>query len=478
MIAGRSETDRRAFRRPTRAHLVGIGGSGMSGIASTLKARGHRITGSDQSDGRAVRRLQAEGIPVVVGHDAAGVPDDAEMLVISAAILDTNPELMEARRRGLPVLKYAEALGALMADSRGVAVAGAHGKTTTTGLLAFALDRLGADPTFVVGGEVGPLGGSSRVGSGPFLVAEACEYDRSFLHLKPEVAVVTNIDEDHLDYYSGIAEITDAFREFGRLLPADGQLVTLNEHRETFERDPGFAAKLTTVGIGAMADWVATDCEVGASSIRFTVKRFGEDVERMTIRLPGYHNVLNSLMVLAVVDHLGFDPAVAAKAIREFRGVRRRFEVKYHRAGIVIMDDYAHHPAEIRAALASIRITWPNSRIWCVFQPHQASRTRFLLREFAAALSRADRVVVPDIFFARDSAEERRLISSRDLVMKVLNLGANAEYVPDFAEIEQHLLMNLRPRDVVVTMGAGDIFRVADAVAARLENYGSTSIPA
>ncbi len=466
------------FRQPTRAHLVGIGGSGMSGIASTLLARGHRITGSDQSDGRTIQRLRGEGIPVLVGHDGASVPDDTEMLVVSAAILDSNPELMEARRRGVPVLKYAEALGALMGESRGVAVAGAHGKTTTTGLLAFVLDRLGADPTFVVGGEVGSLGGSSRVGDGPFLVAEACEYDRSFLHLKPEVAVVTNIDEDHLDYYSGIAEITDVFREFGRLLPEHGQLVTLNEHRAAFECDPGFKALLTTVGIGALADWVATDCEVGASTIRFTVRRYGEDVERMTIRMPGYHNVLNSLMVLAVVDHLGFDPAAAAKAIREFRGVRRRFEVKYHRAGIVIMDDYAHHPAEIRAALASIRITWPNSRVWCVFQPHQASRTRFLLREFAAALSRADRVVVPDIFFARDSAEERRLISSRDLVMKVLNLGANAEYLPDFKDIEQHLLLNLRPRDVVVTMGAGDIFRVADAVAARLENYGSTSIPA
>jgi len=450
----------------------------MSGIATALLAGGHVITGSDMIESRTIRRLRAAGIPVAVGHDASHVPDDAELLVVSAAIANTNSELMEGRRRRLPVLKYAEALGALMGGSRGVAVAGAHGKTTTTGLLAFVLDRLGADPTFVVGGHVGPLGGSSRVGKGPFLIAEACEYDRSFLHLQPEVAVVTNIDEDHLDYYSGIAEITEAFREFGRLLPKDGLLVTLNEHREAFGLDPGFKAKLVTVGIGALADWVATDCEIGARSIRFTVKRHGEDVDRMTIGLPGYHNVLNSLMVLAVVDHLGFDPVIAARAIREFRGVRRRFEVKYRRAGIVILDDFAHHPAEIRAALASIRITWPNSRVWCVFQPHQASRTRFLLREFAAALSLADRVVVPDIFFARDSAEERRLISSRDLVMKVLNLGADAEYLPDFEDIETHLVKNLRPRDVVVTMGAGDIFRVADAVAARLENYGSTSIPA
>jgi UDP-N-acetylmuramate--alanine ligase len=466
------------FESPTMAHLVGIGGAGMSGIATAFKARGHTITGSDLGEGRVVRRLRADGIPVALGHKAENLPADAEVLVVSAAIGETNPELLEARRRKLPVLKYAEALGVLMAGTRGVAVAGAHGKTTTTGVLAFVLDRLGADPTFVVGGEVGPLGGSSRVGKGPFLVAEACEYDRSFLHLKPEVAVVTNIDEDHLDYYSGIAEITEAFREFGRLLPPHGLLVTLNEHREAFERDPGFAARLITVGIRALADWVAADCEVSARSTRFTVRRHGEDVDRVTIRVPGYHNVLNSLMALAVVDHLGFDPGEAARAIAEFQGVRRRFEIKARRAGIVVMDDYAHHPAEIRAALASIRTTWPNSRIWCVFQPHQASRTRFLLREFAAALAGADRVVVPDIFFARDSAEERRLISSRDLVMKVLNLGANAEYIPDFDLIEQHLLENLRPRDVVVTMGAGDIFRVADAVAARLERYGATSIPA
>jgi UDP-N-acetylmuramate--alanine ligase len=245
-----------------------------------------------------------------------------------------------------------------------------------------------------------------------------------------------------------------------------------------FERDPGFKASLTTVGIRDHADWVARDCDLVGRVSRFTVIKRGEEVARVSILLPGYHNILNALLVLATVDELGLDVVAAARALEGFSGVRRRFDLKFRRGGITVIDDYAHHPAEIRATLASLRAAWPNGRIWCVFQPHQASRTRFLLREFAAALSAADRLLVPDIFFARDSAEERRRISSRDLVLKVLNLGAEAEYIPDFDEIEDFLLARLRPRDVLVTMGAGDIYRVAESVAKRLEGYGAKSIPA
>jgi UDP-N-acetylmuramate--alanine ligase len=463
------------FARPRRPHLIGIGGSGMSGIAALLAAGGHRVTGSDRAGGDAIPRLRAAGIPAVVGEDAANVPEDADLV---AAIKDGNPELEAARRRGLPVVKYAVALGALMAGRRGIAVAGAHGKTTTTGLLAFVMDRLGDDPSFVVGGRVGPLGGSSRVGGGPFLVAEACEYDRSFHNLRPEMAIVTNIDEDHLDYYSGLAEITEAFRTFARLLPGDGLLVTSNELSEVFGAAAGLACPVRTVGIGGYADWVAKDVVVERGRTRFTVHRGGEEVGRASIRLPGHHNVLNALTVIALASHLGHDPAAAIAAAREFRGVSRRLELRFRRGGISVMDDYAHHPAEIRASLKAVRSQNPGARIWCVFQPHQASRTRFLLREFAAALTEADRVIVPDIYFARDSEEERRLISSLDLVKKILNLGTDALYRPDFEEIATHLLDRLRPRDVLVTMGAGDVFRVADTVAERLEGYGNASIPA
>jgi len=464
--------------RTRRAHLIGIGGAGMSGIATALRAAGHRITGSDLTSGPVVSSLRGEGIPVAVGHDASNLPDDADLVVVSAAIRASNPEVVEANRRQIRVVKYAEALGALMAGHRGIAVAGAHGKTTTTGLLAFVLDRLGADPTFLVGGCVSALGGSSRVGRGPYLVAEACEYDRSFLHLSPEIAVVTNIDEDHLDYYSGIAEITEAFRDFARLVPEHGLLVTLNEHEAAFAKSHGIRCRVETVGIGGWADWVATDLEAGTDACRFTLRHRGEEVGRMAIPLPGVHNVLNSLTVLAVVSHLGFDLEKAGRALLEFRGVSRRLEVRFRRAGILVFDDYAHHPAEIRATISAIRSSCPGARIWCVFQPHQASRTRFLLREFASALAGADRVVVPDIFFARDSEEERRRISSLDLVKKILNLGRNARYLPDFDEIVKLLLSRLRPRDVLVTMGAGDVFRVADEVSARLETYGKTSISA
>jgi UDP-N-acetylmuramate--alanine ligase len=449
----------------------------MSGIAAILAAEGHRVTGSDLVAGEAVASLMASGVPVANGQRAENVPEDADLVVISAAVKDGNPELVAARERGLPVVKYAAALGALMEGRRGIAVAGAHGKTTTTGLLSFVMDRLGDDPSFVVGGRVGPLGGSSRVGKGPYLVAEACEYDRSFHHLRPETAIVTNIDEDHLDYYSGIAEITEAFRTFARLLPEDGFLVTLNELSEVFGPGTGLACDVETVGIGGYADWTAKGIESDRDATRFTVHRHGKEVAKVVLRLPGFHNVLNALTVIALLARLGHEPAAAAKAIREFRGVARRLERKFRRGGIQVMDDYAHHPAEIRASLRAIRASCPGARIWCVFQPHQASRTRFLLREFAAALTEADRVIVPDIFFARDSEEEQRRISSLDLVKKVMNLGANASYVPGLSEIVTLLLDRLRPNDVLVTMGAGDVFRVADEVAARMRSYGSAVIP-
>jgi UDP-N-acetylmuramate--alanine ligase len=331
---------------------------------------------------------------------------------------------------------------------------------------------------FVVGGKVEPLGGSSGVGDGPLLVAEACEYDRSFHHLHPEIAIVTNIDEDHLDYYSGIAEITEAFRVFARHLPEHGKLVTLNEHADVFGKDSGVRCPVETVGLSGHADWVARDWEVTRCYTRFTALRGREEVARVSVRMPGFHNVLASLMVLGVASHLGYSPSAAGDAVAEFPGVSRRLELKFRRSGVTVMDDYAHHPAEIRATLASIRAMHPGSRIWCVFQPHQASRTRFLIREFAAALAGADRVILPDIFFARDSEEEMRRISSFDLVKKILNLGANASYVPDFDEIVHRLLDRVRPNDVLVTMGAGDVFKVADAVKARLESYGKATIPA
>ncbi len=466
------------FAGKKTVHFVGIGGSGMRGVATVLAAAGHRVSGSDMADGQAILDLRGAGITVTIGHDAANLPEDPDLLVISAAVRESNTEVAEARNRGIPVVKYALALGSLMAGRRGIAVAGAHGKTSTTGLLAFTLTRLGADPTYIMGGEIGSLGGSSRVGRGQDLVAEACEYDRSFLHLRPEVAIVTNIDEDHLDYYSGIAEITEAFRDFARLLPPDGLLIALNELTEAFGPDAGIGCPVEFVGIREEADWVARDVDFSGGVTSYTAARDGEEIVRVTVRLAGYHSVLNSLMVLAATTRLGHEPQEAAVAMRAFPGVRRRMELKFRRAGITVFDDYAHHPAEIRATLKAIRATHPGARIWCVFQPHQASRTRFLLREFAAALSDADRVLVPDIFFARDSEEEKRRISSRDLVKKVMNLGTRARYVPDFSTLGELLIERLRPRDVLVTMGAGNIFEVAEAVAERLEGYGSKSIPA
>jgi UDP-N-acetylmuramate--alanine ligase len=414
---------------------------------------------------------------VAEGHSPENLPPDADLVVASAAVKESNPEVAEARRRGVAVIKYSEALGALMVAARGIAVAGAHGKTTTTGLLAYVLTELGDDPTFVAGGEVADLGGSSHVGQGDVLVAEACEYDRSFHRLRPEIAIVTNIDEDHLDYYKDLREITESFRHFARLLPPHGLLVTLNEHARTFA-EGGLRAPVMSVGIDRDADWTAVDVEAIRGGMRFTACFGGRPVASVETSLPGCHNVLNCLLVLGVATHLGHDPERVAGAIRGFRGVTRRFDVRYDHGDLVVVDDYAHHPAEIRACLGAVRATWPGARVWVVFQPHQASRTRFLLREFAAALTAADRVVVPSIFFARDSDEEKRSVSSQDLVLKIRNHGTKAEHIPDFNRIEEYLVGHLRPRDVLVTMGAGDVYLVADAVVSRLTGFRNLCIPA
>lgn len=459
------------FDARRRVHLVGAGGVGMSSLAQALLHAGHSVTGSDANDSPKLGKLRQLGASISIGHTAANVPADCDLLVVTAAVDRRNPEVAGALDRGLPIVKYAHALGELMARKHGICVAGCHGKTTTTGLLTSVLVSAGLDPSMVVGGDAAALGGNFRAGLGPHFVAEACEFDRSFLSLAPQSAIVTNIDSDHLDYYKDLAEIYGAFRDFASLIPAGGYLATLNEHERVF-RAPGVVCDVETFGLGGHADWVASDWVRTDGVTLFKVSYRGDSLGVFELGIAGLHNVCNSLGVIALAHRFGVDfDAHLRPALRDYRGVERRMTKRYEGHGVLVLDDYAHHPREIAAVLTTLREEHRGRRLLVVFQPHQASRTRTHLREFAAALELADRVFIPDIFAARDSEEDRRAVHALDLVRTAANRGVHATYVEDLAGAADQILAELRVGDLVVTMGAGSVWEVSNDLAERLRDF-------
>jgi len=454
--------------RDRRMHMIGIGGSGMSGMAALLLRRGARVSGSDRQLSDLLLKLSEAGVHISPAQLAETLPADVECVVASAAVPPDNPELLAARQRGIPILKYAEMLGRLMAHSHGIAIAGTHGKSTTTAWLAYTLRRAGFDPSFVVGGVVNQLGGGSGVGDGPFFVAEACEYDRSFLNLKPRTAAILNIEEDHLDYYRDIADITSAFADFAAAVPPDGLIITNGQDAHCRAATCKAAARVETYGSNPGADWCAADVTLHDGRYSFGVVHNDTTLGHVTLGIPGRHNVGNALAVAALALDCGAQWHVVANALAEFRGVRRRLETRGEVDGIRIVDDYAHHPTEIRATLQAARERFQPTRLWCVFQPHQHSRTRFLLADFARSFALADEIIVPDIYFVRDSAQERTAVSSANLVDQIQALGGRARHVPQLDTIPGILATELRPGDLVVTMGAGNIWEAADALVRRL----------
>jgi UDP-N-acetylmuramate--alanine ligase len=457
--------------RETRIHVIGIGGIGTSGIARMLLADGKIVTGSDAVDSPVTRTLQAAGIPVRIPQSPGNIPGDAELVVISAAIKDDNPELLEARRRGIPVQKYAQVLGRLMNERRGIAVAGTHGKTTTTAMIAVCLRKAGLDPSVVVGAAVGPLGGSSVVGAGDLFVVEACEYDRSFHNLRPHCAVINNVEEDHLDYYhGGIGEIVESFAQFASQVRPEGLLVAKHGDKNVSRAIKKASCKVETFALSRpAADWSARALRPRRGLYRFNAFHGREDVGSFELAIPGRHNVLNSLAAIACCHWAGAGFDAMRDALREFRGADRRFDILGEAAGVTVVDDYAHHPTKVRESLRAARQFFKSRRMFVVFQPHQHSRTRFLLADFAAAFGDADVVLVPDIFFVRDSEAERQQVSSADLVRAMKTLGNECYYLPTFPEIEQHLRDRLTDGDVVITMGAGDVYKLAQNVLKFLE---------
>jgi len=462
------------YRRIRHIHFVGIGGIGMCGIAELLHNQGYAVSGSDLREGPTVRRLQSLGIPVATGHDAAHVRD-ADVVVYSTAVRHGNPELVAAERRKVPVIGRAEMLAEVMRLKDGIAVAGSHGKTTTTSLIAHVLDAAGLDPTAVIGGRVLGGGGEpsgARLGRGDLLVAEADESDGSFLRLAPVMAVVTNIDPEHLDHYGAYTALQDAFVAFCNRVPFWGAAVVCLDHPGVQPILPRLSRRVVTYGFSSQADVAASALAPGGGGTEFTAHGQGRALGRVRLRLPGRHNVSNALAALAVALELEVPFPTAAEALESFVGIERRFEDKGLARGIRVVDDYGHHPAEIRATLAAARELEP-SRVVAVFQPHRFTRTRDLFDEFATAFNEADLLVVTDIYAAGE--EKIPGVDAAGLAEAVEAHGhRDVRFVRDLAAVPDALVPALRPGDLVLTLGAGSIAGLGAELLAALGQEGST----
>jgi UDP-N-acetylmuramate--alanine ligase len=459
--------------RTRRIHFVGIGGIGMSGIAELLANQGYQVSGSDLKASDATRRLASLAVTIHEGHAASHV-GDAEVVVVSSAVPPSNPEVEEARRRGIPVIPRAEMLAQLMRMRFSIAVAGSHGKTTTTSMIAFALERNGLDPDAVIGGRLRAFGSSARLGRGEYMVAEADESDRSFLMLWPSIAVLTNIDVEHMESYGSFADLQQAFGEFANKVPFYGSVIACAD-------DPGLAPVLPTVkrrlltyGLGtATAHLTGHDVELGAFGGRCRVhRRSGAKAEALgmlELSVPGRHNLQNALAAVAVADELGVSFDRAAGALRGFEGAERRFERHGEAGGVLVIDDYAHHPTEIAAVLAAARASL-DRRLVVVFQPHRFSRTHRLLDAFGPALREADEVVLADVYPA---GEEPVPGVTLERVAEAVRRGSGrpVHAVPKVDDLVPVVLGLVRPGDAVLTLGAGSIGalpkRLVDALATR-----------
>ena len=455
-------------RRIKHVHFVGVGGIGMCGLAELLHTQGYRVSGSDLREGPTLERLRSLGIEVAIGHAAENL-GSVDVVVYSSAVPPHNPELREAERRAIPVIPRAEMLAESMRLKEGIAVAGSHGKTTTTSLVAHVLSSAGLDPTAVIGGRVfapDTAPSTTRLGAGDLLVAEADESDGSFLRLAPVVAVVTNIDPEHLDHYGSYEALQDAFASFANRVPFWGLSVLCLDHPGVQAIVPRMTRRTATYGFASQADWVASAVRIEPPGTRFEVRHRSERQGEVRLRLPGRHNVLNALATLAVADELGVPFATAAAALAGFLGIERRFETTGERAGVRVVDDYGHHPAEIRATLAAARETHAG-RVVVAFQPHRYTRTRDLWNEFVTAFNDADVLVLTDIYPAGEAKIPG--IEAAPLADAIRAHGHHdVRFAANLEDVLAELVATARPGDLVVTLGAGSISQVGGKLLATL----------
>ena len=456
----------------THVHFIGIGGSGLSAIARLLLESGYTVSGSDRVMSSFADEIRKAGATVYIGHHPRNL-EGADWVVRSSAITEDNLEFKAAKQAGLPVYKRADFLGEWMSAKKGIAIAGTHGKTTTTAMTAWVLSELGRDPSFIVGGVVNNLGVNARAGKGNIFVIEADEYDNMFLGLRPQIEAVTSLEHDHPDFFPTLDSMLRAFQQFIGLLPEDGTLIACVE-------DPGAAEMITfarkagknVVGYGMQSEaTINTPLWVTAREVKpnrrggynfvatSNLGAAGSASVEVSLQVPGQHNVRNALAVLAIVDVLGLPREQAAQALAEFSGASRRFQLRGEVDGIKIFDDYAHHPTEIMATLEGARARYPGQRIWAVWQPHTYSRTKTLFLEFAKAFKDADEVIVTEVYAAREPKEE---FTSAEIVSAMPNLSAR--YIETLPEVTLHLLGHLQPGDVVLVLSAGDADQVSTDV--------------
>ncbi len=451
------------FNKPEHVHFIGIGGISMSGLAEILLDENFTVSGSDTKRSALTDKLEQEGAVIFYGQKASNLVDGIDVVVYTAAIHEDNEEYQAALKKGLPMLSRAELLGQLMTNyDIPIAVSGTHGKTTTTSMLSLILLAADLDPTISVGGILNAIGGNIRVGNSEYFVTEACEYTNSFLHFFPRIGLILNIDEDHLDFFKDLDDIRHSFRKFAELLPADGTLIINGEIDHLEEITDGLACQVLTYGGDSSFDYSATNVQLdenGAAS--FDYIKEGVFVDRITLSISGSHNVFNAVAALAASDILGVPVETAKQGLKDFHGTSRRFEYKGTFNGVTVIDDYAHHPTEIKATLEAAR-HYPHREIWCIFQPHTYTRAKALFSEFVEALSGIDHVILADIYAARET--DTLGVSSRMIADSIRDGGTDAYYFPTFEEIEDFCRENCREGDLLITMGAGDVTNIGDAL--------------
>ena len=449
------------FKKPIAIHFIGIGGISMSGLAEILMREGFRVSGSDAHESELTEHLAAAGAKVMYGQAAANITDDMDLVVYTAAVHADNPEYAEVVRRGIPMMTRAELLGQIMKNyGEAIAISGTHGKTTTTSMVTEILLAAEKDPTISVGGILHSIGGNIRVGGPELFVTEACEYTNSFLSFYPTMAVILNIEEDHLDFFKDLADIRRSFKLFAERVPAQGAVVIngdIENYQEIIEAVKG---KVITFGHSRGNDYSAGDIQYDAyAHPSFDLYIGGEKKERLTLGVAGEHNVYNALAAIATAKALGIPDTAIAEGLLHFTGTDRRFEYKGEFNGVTVIDDYAHHPTEIAATLKSAA-HYPHKKLWCIFQPHTYTRTKALFSEFAEALAHADHVILADIYAARET--DTLGISSAQLADAVKEHGCDATYLPSFAAIEEFVTTHCQPGDLLITMGAGDVVKIGE----------------
>ncbi|MGN0383754.1 MAG: UDP-N-acetylmuramate--L-alanine ligase [Eubacterium sp.] len=448
------------FNTPACIHFTGIGGISMSGLAEILLSKGFHISGSDSKRSEITDKLEGMGAVIYLGQRTSNINPDINLLVYTAAVKQDNPELIRARELGIPMLTRAELLGQMMKNYKiAIGVSGTHGKTTTTSMISQILLHDKADPTILVGGILPAIGGNTRIGNSSNFITEACEYTNSFLSFSPTVGVILNVASDHLDFFKDLDDIRTSFKKYAKLIPDDGSLVINSDIDNLSFFTEDLKCKIITYGI-QNGDFSAKDISFnefacGSYTLIFKGKEYG----RVNLKVTGMHNIANSLAAIATAYAINISIDTAISGVCEYCGTNRRFQYKGNLCGVTIIDDYAHHPDEIRATLETAQ-HYPHKTTWCVFQPHTYTRTKALMKDFAQALSLADKVVLADIYAARE--KDTLGISSKNLLDELIKLGVDAYYFPSFDEIENFLLKNCINGDLLITMGAGDVVNIGE----------------